>query len=114
MPSLQSTDLKALDTLYADVEDFKIRCSVDANMDSVLLRGDRFTQPDGSVKTELSVGVTEADFQHASVPVVDILKFAFVHCPELVYQALMESRTSAIVRDITKDVDADADMQTGP
>ena len=111
---LQSTDVKALDTLYADVEDFNIRRSEDSNVDSVMLRSGKFKQPDGSVKTELSIGVTEADFRHADVPVIDVLKFAFVHCPELVYQALMESRTSAIVRDITKEVDADFDMQTGP
>lgn len=111
---MPSTDLKDLDRLYADVEVFNIRCSEDANVDSVLVRGDQFKQPDGSIKTELSIGITEADYKHAGVPVVDVLKFAFVHCPELVYQALLESRTSAIVRDITKEVDADFDMQTGP
>lgn len=110
---MQDHDLNDLANLHADVGAFNIRRNVDSNMDEVVLHGRRFTQPDGSAPLELAVGAECEDFYHASVPVIDVLKFALVHCEDLVARALRETGMTNDIRRIADDVDQAYDMASG-
>jgi hypothetical protein len=110
---MQDHNLKDLDNLHANVETFNIRRNVDSNMDEVVIHGRRFTQPDGSAPLELAVGAECEDFYHGSVPVIDVLKFALIHCEDLVARALRETGMTSDIRRIADDVDQAFDMESG-
>jgi len=89
-----------------------LRASVDASLESLELTRATFEGPNGELVPELAIGAS-FEVRDGYVPVVDILKMAFQHCPELVHRALRETGTTALVRDITNEVDQHHDIEPG-
>lgn len=90
-----------------------LRASVDATLESLVLTRATFEGPKGELIPELAIGAS-FEVRDGYVPVIDILKMAFQHCPELVYRALRETGTTGDIRRIADEVDQDFDMETGP
>jgi hypothetical protein len=89
-----------------------LRASVDATLESLELTRATFEGPNGELIPELAIGAS-FEIRDGYVPVIDILKMAFQHCPELVYRAMRETGTTSDLRRIADDVDHDYDMESG-
>jgi len=89
-----------------------LRASTDASLESLELTRAMFESPNGEFVPELAIGAS-FEVRDGYVPVVDILKMAFQHCPDLVYRALRETGTTSSIRDITNQVDQDYDLESG-
>lgn len=94
-------------SLYSglDEEDIPlgVRVSLDTSLESVDLTLSPFEEENGDIKWELAVGM-EFEIRKGEVAVIDLLKMAMRHCPELVARAIRETGTADVMRQLADTV----------
>lgn len=94
-------------SLYSglDEEDIPlgVRVSLDTSLESVDLTLSPFEEENGDIKWELAVGM-EFEIRKGEVAVIDLLKMAMRHCPELVARAMRETGTADVMRQLADTV----------
>lgn len=94
-------------SIYSGVEPddipLGIRVSLDTSLESVDLTLSPFEKEDGAIKWELAVGM-EFEIRKGEVAVIDLLKMAMRHCPELVARAMRETGTADVMRQLADTV----------